>query len=121
RTGHLADAEAFSKYQGHEYHRILIEELTRIRREEDYKKLIASCRSTIPELRPQVMSNCNPDGPGFEWVKKRLRLRGIPTAAVWTTDPETGLRRVFVPARISDNPTLAKWIGRSESDPVRRP
>jgi hypothetical protein len=54
------------------------------------------------------MSNCNPDGPGFEWVKKRWRLKGIPTQAVWTVDEETGLPRVFVPARISDNPTLAK-------------
>lgn len=107
RTGHLADPEAYSKYQGHEYQRILIEELTRIRREEDYKKLVASCRSTIPELRPQVMSNCNPEGPGFEWVKKRFNLSGIPKDLVWTKDVETGLIRVFVPARISDNPTLA--------------
>ena len=30
RTGHLKDDNAFSKYQGHEYHKILIEELTQI-------------------------------------------------------------------------------------------
>lgn len=106
RTGHLKDAKAYTKYQGQEYHRILLEELTHIPREEDYKKLIASCRSTIPELRPQVMANCNPDGPGFEWVRKRWRLQGIPREPIWTKDPDTGLSRVFVPARLQDNPTL---------------
>lgn len=108
RTGHLKDDKAYTKYQGHEYHRILIEELTHISTEEQYKKLIASCRSTIPELRPQVMGNCNPDGPGFEWVRKRWRLRGIPKELIWTKDADTGLVRVFVPARVQDNPTLVK-------------
>lgn len=106
RTGHLADDKAYSKYQGHEYHRMLIEELTHISTLNLYQKLIASCRSTIPELRPQVMANCNPDGPGFEWVKKRWNLHGIPNNLVWTTDTDTGLKRVFVPSRLQDNPTL---------------
>jgi len=107
RTGHLKDESAYTKYQGHEYHRMLIEELTHIPTEDQYKKLIASCRSTITELRPQVMANCNPDGPGFEWVKRRWGLSGIPTSHVWSTDADTGLKRVFIPAKISDNPTLA--------------
>ena len=54
------------------------------------------------------MANCNPDGPGFEWVKKRWSLFGIPGDLIWTTDEETGLTRAFVPARLSDNPTLVK-------------
>lgn len=106
RTGHLADSKAYTKYQGHEYHRMLIEELTHIPTLELYKKLMASCRSTIPELRPQVMANCNPDGPGFEWVRKRWGLHGIPKDMVWSVDPDTGLPLVFVPARLQDNPTL---------------
>jgi hypothetical protein len=106
RTGHLADNKAYSKYQGHEYHRMLIEELTHISTLNLYKKLIASCRSTIPELRPQIMANCNPDGPGFEWVRQRWGLEGTPKDLVWTEDPDTGLMRVFVPARLQDNPTL---------------
>lgn len=106
RTGHLKDANAYTKYQGHEYQRQLIEELTHIPSEEQYLKLIASCRSTIPELEPQVMANCNPDGPGFSWVKRRWGIEGTPTEPIWTQDKETGLWRVFVPARVQDNPTL---------------
>lgn len=106
RTGHLKDENAYTKYQGHEYHRELIEELTHIPTEEQYLKLIASCRSTIPELKPQVMANCNPDGPGFKWVKKRWNIEGTPTEPIWTKDAQTGLMRVFIPARVDDNPTL---------------
>jgi len=42
RTGHLADKDAYQKYQGHEYQKMVIEELTHISREADYEKLLAS-------------------------------------------------------------------------------
>lgn len=107
-TGHLNDKDAYQKYQGHEYHKILIEELTQIPREENYLKLKASCRSTVPELRPLVIANCNPDGAGFAWVRKRFNITGIPTKPVETIDPITGLKRIFIPSRLSDNPHLSK-------------
>lgn len=108
RTGHLKDDNAYSKYQGHEYHKQLIEELTQIPREENYLKLKSSCRSTIPELRPCTIANCNPDGPGFAWVRKRFNINGVPSQPVITTDPVTGLKRIFIPSRLADNPHLAK-------------
>lgn len=108
RTGHLKDDNAYGKYQGHEYHRMVIEELTQIASELNYIKLITSCRSTIPELRPQVFSSFNPDGPGFFWVRKRWGISGTPRNPIVTEDRATGLRRVFVPSRLGDNPTLAK-------------
>ena len=106
RTGHLGDANAYQQYQGHEYHRILIEELTQIPSEEQYLRLLASCRSTIPELRPQIFATTNPDGAGFGWVKKRWQIEGAPDKIIRTIDPITGLPRVFVPARVKDNPHL---------------
>lgn len=110
RTGHLKDENAYTKYQGHEYHKILIEELTQIPNEQNYIMLISSCRSTIPEIKPQIFSTCNPDGAGFYWVKKRWNLKGIPTDIIKTeyVDPETQthLDRVFIPAGINDNPYL---------------
>lgn len=108
RTGHLKDDNAYSKYQGHEYHKMLIEELTQIPSEENYLKLKASCRSTLPELKPCTISNCNPDGPGFAWVRKRFNITGIPNKPVEVVDPITKLRRIFIPSRLSDNPHLAK-------------
>ncbi len=106
RTGHLKDENAYTKYQGHEYQRILIEELTHIPSEDHYLKLIASCRSTIPGIEPQVMANCNPDGPGFSWVKKRWGLDGIPNEPIWNRDEKTGRMRVFIPSRVEDNLVL---------------
>jgi hypothetical protein len=108
RTGHLKDEGAYMKYQGHEYHRVLIEELTHIPLESNYLMVIASCRSTIPELKPQVFATCNPDGPGFSWVKKRWNLEGIPTKPVVTHDIDGHYDRIFVPAGLKDNPYLDK-------------
>jgi len=108
RTGHLKDANAYTKYVGHEYQRMLIEELNLIPTEENYLKLISSCRSTISELPPQVMTNFNPSDIGFDWIKKRFRLKGVPTKPIETTDDKTGLRRIFIPSGIKDNPYLDK-------------
>ena len=109
RTGHLKDEQAYTKYVGHEYHRILIEELTLIPRESDYLSLISSCRSTCPDLTPQVFLTTNPGGPGHQWVKRRFI-----DVAPWYTpykDPISGHDRIFIHATIDDNPA---W---QENDP----
>jgi len=103
RTGHLKDINAFTKYLGHEYHRVGIEELTLIPFEDDYLKLISSCRSTIADLKPQVFSTTNPGGPGHSWVKSRFVDNGSGKTFI---DPETGRSRIFISATIDDNPTL---------------
>lgn len=107
-TGHLKDENAYEKYQGHEYQRMLIEELTQIPTEERYLKLISSCRSTIPALKPQVFCTTNPGGPGHKWVKQRFKLDGDTRINIRTTDEITGRTRIFVPAKVDDNPYLMK-------------
>jgi hypothetical protein len=104
--GHLKDDNAYEKYQGHEYHKMLIEELPQIPSEESYLKLISSCRSTIPELRPQVFTTGNPGGRGHKWVKLRFGLTGDTRNAIRTIDPKTGRPRIFIPARVDDNPHI---------------
>ena len=112
RTGHLKDEEAYTKYQGHEYHRMLIEELTQIPNEINYLRLLASCRSTIPELRPRVFATTNPGGIGHGWVKERfidLVEWGKPfTYSVKYKDQVITRSRVFIHATMDDNPTLIK-------------
>jgi len=107
RTGHLKDEHAYTKYLGHEYQRILIEELTLIERLIDYLKLISACRSTVPGLRAQVFATTNPGGPGHGWVKERFIDVSSPGKKY--IDPETGRSRIFIPAKITDNPTLMKY------------
>ena len=102
RTGHLKDEGAYEKYQGHEYQKILVEELTQISEEVNYLKLVSSCRSTIG-LTPQVFCTTNPGGPGHEWVRNRW----VDVAREKTfLDKTTKRTRIFIPAKVTDNPTL---------------
>lgn len=103
RTGHLKDEQAYTKYQGSEFQSILTEELTQIPLEKRYVQLISSCRSTIPELRPQIFNTTNPGGLGHGWVKKRF-VDPAPPNTVFTD--EQGINRIFIPSSIEDNPTL---------------
>lgn len=104
KTGHLRDDQAYTKYQGHEYQRILIEELTQIPSEKRYLTLISSCRSTVPELPAQVFATTNPGGQGHAWVKKRFIDVGPPERTY--LDPVSHRKRIFIPATIDDNPVL---------------
>lgn len=106
RIGHMKDEKAYLKYMGHEYQRILIEELTEMPRLIDYLKLIAACRSTVPGLPARVFMTTNPGGPGHGWVKERF-IDVSPPSKVYI-DPETGRSRIFIPAKVTDNPTLMK-------------
>ena len=108
RTGHLKDQNAFEKYRGHEYHKILIEELTQIPSEDDYENLISACRSTIPDLRPQVFSTTNPGGVGHVWVKQRFVDCAEMKTFIPNPDdpPEKHLSRIFIPSTMDDNPVL---------------
>lgn len=108
RTGHLKDTNAYMKYQGHEYQKMLVEELTQIPTENDYEMLISSCRSTVPGLAPQVFATTNPGGPGHVWVKRRW----VDVARMKTYWPEIvlpngstvrGRSRIFIPSKIDDN------------------
>ena len=101
--GHLKDESAYTKYQGHEYQRILIEELTQIPSEESYLKLISSCRSTIKGLEPKVFCTANPGGKGHQWVKRRFIQGHKPKVAFKEGNSRY---RMYIPATVDNNPTL---------------
>ncbi len=107
RCGHLRDENAYQKYQGHEYQRIVIEELTQIPTEESFLKLISSCRSTVKGIDPQIFCTANPGGPGHSWVKSRWKIGEMPPNKAWK-DPVSGRNTIFIPATVDDNPTLMK-------------
>ncbi len=120
-TNHLGDQNAFEKYRGQGITRIGIEELTQIEEERWYLKLFGSLRAkrqvrihghkSFPALRSQIMSTANPDGIGKSWVKNRfvkvLNAKGqvIPPNTPMR-DRITGLSRIFIPMRRTDNPYL---------------
>lgn len=110
RLWHLKDENAYTKYQGHNYHNILIEELTHIPSEELYLKLISSCRSIDKDIPAQIFCTTNPWEIWHAWVKRRF----IDVALPWEvyTDNTTGRSRIFIQSRVEDNPTLM------ENDPM---
>ena len=125
--GHLADENAYERYQGHEYQRMLIEELTHIPSERLYLKLLGSNRSTVPELRPQLFATTNPGGPGHRWVKARFidpmimkkrvyitldgKQRSFRASERYVDTLPSGqtLTRVFVQSLVDDNPFIVKY------------
>jgi len=106
RTGHFKDDNAYEKYQGQEYQRMVLEELQQIVSEERYLKLLSSCRSTVPELPAEVFATANPGGKGHAWIKARF-IDPAPPGTPFL-DPITGRGRIFIPATIEDNPILMK-------------
>ena len=107
RTGHLRDDQAYTKYQGHEYQRMVIEELTQIPTEESFLKLISSCRSTVEGVEPQIFCTANPGGKGHAWVKERWKIGQKEPNKAWK-DPISGRYSIFIPATVDDNPSLMK-------------
>jgi len=104
-TGHLKDENAYTKYQGQQFPKMLIEELSQIAREKLYLQLIGSCRTPHSEIDPQVFSTTNPDEPGYEWIKERWGIPDIPDFnKVYEKITSEGRRLVFVPAKLEDNP-----------------
>lgn len=96
-------------YQSAEIHVLLIDELTHFF-EDDYEYLKTRVRSgTYPRCR--VMSATNPGNVGHGWVKERFikskheKVQYEPEKPY--TDPNTGLSRVFIPAKLNDNPSAA--------------
>ena len=107
-TGHFKDENSYTKYQGQEFQKIVVEELNHIPTKQRYQMLISSCRSTVPELKPQVLCTANPGGPGHLWVREHWNISGAPRQMIRTIDEISGRARVFIPSRLSDNPTLMK-------------
>jgi hypothetical protein len=107
RCGHLRDDNAYQKYQGHEYQRMVIEELTQIPNEESFLKLASSCRSTVKGIDPQIFCTANPGGPGHSWVREKWKIgQKEPNKAF--RDPISKRYSIFIPATVDDNPTLMK-------------
>lgn len=105
------DAE---NYQGHNYTRLYIEEVTNFPSPDPINKLRATLRSATGVPCGMRLTG-NPGGPGHNWVKKRY-IDPCPAGfKIITEDTEieiggvkrtVSLSRVFIPSRLSDNQLL---------------
>ena len=100
------------KYQGAEIHVLMIDELTHFS-ESIYRYLRGRCRVgslTIPNkyegLFPRVLCGSNPGGVGHTWVKNTFVDNAPYKSIVKMEKKEGAMRRQYIPALLTDNPTL---------------
>jgi hypothetical protein len=67
--------------------------------------LASRLRTTDPEIKTYLRCTANPGGVGAHWVKRRYIEPADPNKSFEGSD---GLTRKFIPAKLSDNPYLAK-------------
>jgi len=98
------DADVY-RYQGQAYSWIGFDEITHLSTEFSWNYLASRLRTTDPEITPYMRCTANPGGAGATWVKKRYVNPSEPNESFTGHD---GLTRRFIPARLEDNPYLAK-------------
>lgn len=97
---HERDADG---YQGHQYTWVGFDELPNHATPYGYDKLKACLRNSAG-IHGRIRASGNPGGKGHIWVKARF----IDVAAPYHQyiDPLSGLSRMFIPSRLSDNKYL---------------
>lgn len=116
RMRYLERDKDAQNYQGHAYTRVYVEELTQFADPAPLDKLKGTLRSAAG-VPCGYRATCNPGGPGHAWVKSRYIDAGaFSVVREAFENPFSGealhLSRVFIPARLTDNPKLL------ESDPL---
>jgi len=102
--GHLNSPSAYEQYQGFNLDSLLCEELTQIPDLESFLKLCSSVRSS--GKRPsQVFCSMNPGNQGHNFVKTFFKI-GEKKPNVAFKDDITGDYRIYIPSKLTDNPTL---------------
>jgi len=98
------DADVY-RYQGQAYSWIGFDEITHLPTEFAWNYLASRLRTTDSEITPYMRCTANPGGSGATWVKKRYI---DPAPSHESFIGHDGLTRKFIPARLQDNPFLAK-------------
>lgn len=91
-----------TRYQGHQYTWVGWDELTQWPSAYAYRYLRARLRSAHHVNRKRIRGAANPGGVGHHWVKMMF-IDPAPAGYKPLLDPETGMTRMFIPARLSDN------------------
>lgn len=110
--GYLKTAIDHLRYQGGAYQFIGFDELTQFR-EQQYRYLLSRLRrpSGLADDNPlsrvplRMRGATNPGGPGHGWVKRRF-IERLPDPEDPDDTPEAAAARIFIPARLEDNPHL---------------
>ncbi len=115
---HCQHESDVTRYQGMEATLILFDELTHFS-EYIYRFLRSRVRlgglkvkDAWKDKLPGIIAASNPGGIGHAWVKRMFVDMSAPDEIKQMPPIEGGMRRQFIPAKLSDNPTL------TENDPL---
>jgi len=121
KFAYLESNEDAEEYQGHEYTRIYVEEVTNFPFPDPINMLKGTLRSAAGVPCGMRLTG-NPGGPGHHWVKDRYINPNPKGYQVIREEEEVvmpdgtltmaAIERVFIPARLQDNPKLL------ENDPT---
>jgi hypothetical protein len=107
RMRSLERAEDVASYWGHQYSFIAWDELGAFPDDKPYKQLMACLRSAEPVECMRVRATANPGGVGHSWIRARF-IDPNPLGYQLIRDEQTGMARIFIPSRVSDNIILMK-------------
>lgn len=110
---HCKDEKDRFKYLGAEMHVLLLDELTTFT-EVIYRFLRSRVRAvglTVPQAFqgrfPRILASSNPGGIGHHFVKAAFIDNAPELSVRQMDDGEGGMLRQYIPARLSDNPSMA--------------
>jgi hypothetical protein len=92
-------------YHGQEYQAVYWDELTEHHTEDPYRWMFTRLRAPGGFMPTFQYASGNPVGPGVQWVSDRWKCIDHPSGRVALQDPG-GWMRMFIPARLEDNPTI---------------
>lgn len=96
-----------TRYQGQQFTWIGWDELTHWPTDKAYRYLRARLRSAHPVTNKRIRATANPGGVGHHWVKSYF-VQPCRSGYEPVTDKTTHMRRMFVPAKLSNNLILLK-------------
>lgn len=116
--------EDCQNYQGHEYIYIVFEEAGNFPDHRIFEEMSTCLRSArVPDQYWQIIYTANPGGQQHEYLRNRFGIYRFPNGMQYLRD-KAGRIRLFVKARVTDNPSLAGTSYEEDlkniADPVKR-
>src|SRR5438552_47495 len=102
RFGHCEYEQDVRKYDTDEYNYMAFDELTSFTEFQYIYLVMSRCRSSIKDLPAIARSGTNPGNVGHGWVRRRF-IEPAPFGTI-IIDKTTGLKRIFIQAKVDDNP-----------------
>jgi len=106
RFGYMEKDSDARDHDTAEYNYAAFDELTHFS-EYQYRYLTSRVRTSDPALPAIVRSASNPGNVGHAWVRARF-VEPEPSGGVLLRDTVTGNLKIFIPAKLQDNPALMK-------------